>query len=82
MANGKQDLVKRLEKEGFKYKVIENKPIYRLLESNLLYVVLRDTKFTIHLFTYEDTYKVKTISYDKYNDSTVDNFLLYLITNQ
>jgi hypothetical protein len=82
MSSKKEELMKRLTLEGFKYKVIDNKPVYRLLESNLLYVILRDTKFTVHLFTYEDTYKVKTVSYDKYDDSQVTNFLKYLITNQ
>ena len=82
MSSKKEELMKRLTLEGFKYKVIDNKPVYRLLESNLLYVILRDTKFTIHLFTYEDTYKVKTVSYDKYDDSQVTDFLKYLITNQ
>jgi hypothetical protein len=82
MSSKKEELIKRLTLEGFKFKVIDNKPVYRLLESNLLYVILRDTKFTVHLFTYEDTYKVKTVSYDKYDDSQVTDFLKYLITNQ
>jgi len=82
MGSKKEELMRRLTLEGFKFKVIDNKPVYRLLESNLLYVILTDTKFTIHLFTYEDTYKVKTVSYDKYDDSQVTDFLKYLITNQ